>query len=267
MAAALVSRDTVPKTDSWDRYLSQYLTTGAGAHDFLDVVARTLQVTRELVDDLAIQDYCGRVSGKVSLIRDAFAIQEFLEAVFDLKGHVSDLTDALDRPESDPGREIEVALAIKNLTKNGLGLGCSGSDMMMFLDQAKIVPLSPDIAQTFEGIFWITLGVLSGWDLIDQVSESDRCHAKSQQAHDPLARDYYAKRGEVANIRLIKDVTAVAMAALSLVSLLFTTLTFYSAAMLALSCVYVILKVASYFYQRTIDDQEKLLRHAFQGKF
>lgn len=267
MAAALVSHDTASQAGSWDLYLSQYLKTGAGAHDFLDVVARTLQVASELADDLTVQDYCGRVSGKVSLIRDSFAIPEFLEAVFDLRGHVSDLTDALDSPESDPDREIEVALAIKNLTKNGLGLGCSGSDMMMFLDQAKIVPLSPDIAQTFEGTFWITLGVLSGWDLIDQVNESDRCHAKSQQAHDPLARDYYAKRGDVANIRLVKDVAAVAMAALSLVVLIFTTLTFYSAAMLTLSCVYVVLKVASYFYQRTIDDQEKLLQHAFQGKF
>jgi len=241
--------------------------TGNGAHDLLDIVARTLQVTSNLIDDAAVEARLGGISGKLSLVRDAFALFEFSEAVFDLRGNVSDLTDALDMPSDDPLREVEVARAVKGLTKNGLGLACSGSDAMMFLDGSKIVPLSPDVAQTFEGVFWISLGVLSGWDLVDQVEESDRCQIKSREAHSSEVREYYTKMGEVANIRLVKDVAAVAMAALSLIALFFTSLSFMPTVMLGLSCVYVVLKVASYFYQRVIDDQKALLHHAYQGKF
>jgi hypothetical protein len=241
--------------------------TGSGAHDFLDITARMLQVTSNVIDDTAIQARLGGISGKLALVRDAFALFEFGEAAIELIGHVSDLTDALDMPSSDPLREAEVARAVKQLTKNGLGLACSGSDAMMFLDGSKIVPLSPDVAQTFEGVFWISLGVLSGWDLVDQVEESDRCQIKSREAHSPQVRDYYTKMGEVANIRLVKDVAAVAMAALSLIAMFFANLSFMPTVMLGLACVYVVLKVASYFYQRVIDDQHALLHYAYQGKF
>ena len=83
-------------------------------------------------------------------------------------------------------------------------------------------------------------------------------------------QDIYAQKMELANIRIVKDVATVAMAALALISLFFASfaagLTFIPAAMLGLSCIYIVLKISAYFYDRTIKDQETLLNHDLLDK-
>ncbi len=265
-----IPADSSPKVDSWFGYFGEYIKTRAGVQDASDAVKCALKVTRDLADDLAVQGRCSELSGKVGMLRDALAIPEFLESVTDLGGNISDLTNAYQLPGTDPVREAKVALAARKLVRNGLGIACSGSESMMFFDKSQIFPLSEGVASTFEGVFWITAGVLDGWDIFDQVEESDHCYTQSKAAYDPRVRDYYQQRVELANIRLVKNITTVAMAALALVSLFFASLvagvTAISTAMLGLSCVYIILKIASYFYQRTIDDQKKVMQYEMQGK-
>lgn len=249
-----------PQSDIWTLKLGTWLKTREGVHDAMDAAKTGCELVKTIANSVAVQDKCDALAGKFGLIKGATEFVEFFETLTGLYGHVTDLS----------GPEGHDKDAGKNIFKDIFVLGCSGSESLMFLNESKILPHPESWGGPIEGVFWITAGILDGWNMGEQIHKSDYYYNESQKVNKPELKSYYESARDLANLRIVKSISTVAMAALALVSLFFASLVagvaWISTAMLGLSCVYIVLKIASHFYQKSLDDQEAFLLYAAKGK-
>lgn len=239
-------RASIPKENNWLDYVQDYCKDPSRMRDTADLTSHAIGWMNQMpLSDATlstantIRDHAKKVSGGLSIPLLASTGIDFFKKGFN---------------------DSEVA-------KRGLELIGRSADAALFLDSAKIVNLK-GAALPVEGAMWGAGGLYDVWDLVQQVRDSEIHGANMEKATAPEAKDLHRSKRYLANLTIIKNVTSIALAVIAIISLIFGYMAMgvmiVPIVFLALSTLFVVLNIVTYFYGRMVEDQQKLLEN--QGK-
>ena len=146
-----------------------------------------------------------------------------------------------------------IALNFKKTIVDGLSLVNTGTEALGFAHDVKWIDLDKS-AVPVSVIYNVTTCILDGWEAADKIQKTDEYFKKTPA-------DYYGLKTRLAQITIAKDVASVAMAAISLLSLLLGALLtdryMVTPIMLGLSTIYLTARISSFFYEKMIEEEKR----------
>ncbi|MBS0620291.1 MAG: hypothetical protein JSS61_02400 [Verrucomicrobia bacterium] len=167
------------------------------------------------------------------------------EAICNINGlrHAfSDVQNAAALAHSDPNRSSRLARAVKQSAVEGNWLVNTFAQVVLFLEQGKILDLSPKSSFAANSVMNVTNLLGDGVEVVDQGYKVYH-YGNSEQ-------------GWLSGMKFVKAISSVALAVIALVGLAlgiaFHAVTLYAVGILALSTVWLAAKMAAYFYEQIL---------------
>lgn len=143
----------------------------------------------------------------------------------------------------------------------GLGTINAGTESLKFVQASKIYAFKETTLALCEKVFWITAGLLEGIDFFHGLDEASYLQKQIDASHDVEVKNLNNSKLTNTYLKLVASVTTIAMAFISLVSLFFATFAvgflFSPIVFQSLATAWVLIKLTTLFYDRSIAAQEK----------
>jgi hypothetical protein len=249
--------------DGFDR-VAGYFDSTAGAWDLFRVVDQALEYVRKLPSlSNAASEFTSKVSGAATLSGISLSIPAIFSDINTLRKRVSSFVCSYDLPYSDGLRHQKILQAGKGAFLSGMYLTNSTSQAILFLDQAKII----NLAQHLPVVDLIYQGSSLVSDSFELVEEAYKLNSYQHAIpHNQLESAQLEEEKWLSWMVVIKDVASIALAIISIVgiSLAITTasigittawMAIVAPLGLALSTVWLAMKISSYFYKQVIEDR------------
>ena len=253
------SVDTQENKDYID-HVSEYLKTSEGAWDFFRVVNQAANLSQ------AMTPQHGELVGRVRDIADTAGLALSVPQIFSnsnqLRCSVNSLISSRNLSDSDPLRTKKIAQAAKNTFVDALNLTNTCSQAALFVNQVKIFPFELSQLKILDGINNVTSAISDGIEFVGECFKLKQYHSPEIHPRNPAEEAKLSEKKTLAWMTIAKDVASIALAAITLVSIVFGLVThmipLVAAASLALSAFWLAMKLASYFYKKIIVDQSYL---------
>jgi hypothetical protein len=230
-----------------------YVSSTSGAWDLfraIDYTVSPLKFATSLSQEK--RDYVHKVSSVMGASGIALSVPTAISDVISLKNSITDITKAKDTPNSDPERSKKVAQAYKRSVINGVDLGYTLCQTSSFLNDAQLVQLGNNLP-IVRGVQQVT-SLIS--DTNEIVEEAYKLHEYSKtDVRSEREKSLLEAKKNLSWLKIAKDIPCLAMSALALVGIFFTSiaaLPIVSVIFLTLSVIWLSLKTSSYFYDKIV---------------
>lgn len=152
---------------------------------------------------------------------------------------------------------------LHEVSENALSLTTAGSESALCLDALRLIDLKESM-NLAKGLFWSSIGLLDGVGSLYETAKIDDLHARLKELEknpNADAQFLYKSRLNFSYLKVVKQITSVAIAAISLISIFFASLAqgiiFSPITFLSLCSLGTALHILLYFYEKAIKHQEK----------
>jgi hypothetical protein len=202
----------------------------------------------EWVNFLRPNRFAENASNEVTRIKRGFSVWGFFDHLNRLR---TEVRVAQKSDDFDSTRRI--------VNEGALTTFCA-AEVALLGDSVGITPLKERLVVA-HSTFWGALFLLDGINFFHQISKVKDFKKQKAEAKNPEFKDFLEHKIQHACLEVLKSVTIVAMAAISLVSHLFSSfavgIAFEPLTMLALSTAWIVIHIANHFYGRMIERHEK----------
>ena len=247
---------TPTRRDGFD-HVATYLDSTTGAWDLFRVMDHALEYVKNIptLTDAA-RELTSKVSGVVNLSGISLSIPAIFTEANAFRKKVYQFAVSQDLPYSDGLRHQKIMQAGKGAILSGMSLANAVSQASLFLNEAKIVHLA-DCLPTIDFIYQGTSLVTDGAELVEEAYKLN-----SYQSERPRSVRETTELEEnrwLSWMVIVKDIASVALAAIALYGIVFgiaaSTMAIVAPVVIVVTSVWLMAKIASYFYKQTLEDR------------
>jgi len=250
MAATTLNPKTVANNYSVSQFandFSKMASSRDGAKDLLEVVINACNWMSHLGMN---KEIAGATSSTLGPIKQGFSITDLIH-------HFGGLYDQI------RVSEVKDSDALKREVFHHAILGVkSGAEFAMFLNTTGLYVIKEGM-KSIKTIFWMALGVFDVVNIYSNVGKIKDYRAQLDQVRIQNHREILESKINLTYLQIIQSVTLVAMAAISLVSIVFAAAAqgflFNPVVMLGLSSAWLVLQFVNHFYDKIIAHRENNL--------
>jgi hypothetical protein len=238
-------------------HIAHYADSTEGAWDIFRVIDCTLSYVK-LLPSLSANwlEVVGKVKDVASSVGIGLSIPKIISSCNTLRRSFTNLVTVQDLPYSDPLRPRKIALAAKKSFIDSVDLTWALTQAALFIDSAKIFIFKTQHLRFFEGINNVASAISDGAELITEYFKLKHYHSPEAQPRNPAEANKLEERKRLSWMTVAKDAASIGASAIVLVGIAFgvasQSIAVISGAVLALSTVWLTLKLATYFYNKIV---------------
>lgn len=225
--------------------LEGYITTRDGAKDTLEGVINVFDWMKQLGFS---KEFSKNASDQLEPVKQTLAIPGFVVSL----GNVREKWHALNKTDDKNAfTDFTQSVAISTLNL---------SESAMAADSWGVVSLKEGM-KSVKTTFWSAIGLIDGIDFFREISKAEILQKEMDEIIDEGRKNIWSHKIQNCYLKVLKSVIMIAMASISLVTLLFASLAhgflFSPVVFLSLSSAWLVLTYVTHFYGKTIEHWEK----------
>ncbi len=244
------------KKDHLD-HVAEYTASSSGAWDLFRVGNHIFS---------ALEIYLNpshHLSGLASKAREVFnsagialSIPQFFSDLNSLRKSITNLWTVQDLPYSDPLRARKIAQAAKQGFMDTNNLTWTGSQITLFLEGAKVITLKAAELSLVDTVNNVTGAIGDTDELLGEYYKLKQYHSPGAQPRNQAEASKLEEKKMLAWINIAKDAASLAAAAITAGIALYWLATgaviTFPVSLLALSSIWLTMKITSYFYNAVV---------------
>lgn len=231
--------------------LVKFFKTSRGASYTASAITHLADGLSRLSLGFRAREVVSAVSHTASAAGLAFVVPDLVEDVYTLQSSVVAL-------QSD-GKD-KTALKTTRVAMNFLTVVNTTSDALTFLDGQLILSLGRRLPLV-NAVYYSTSLVTDSWEIAEAVRSVSKSQAKS--ASQPQKQSYFTQKIALKRLTILKSAVSIALSVASFVSITLSfaagTSLLLAAGILALSVLYLTLKITSFFQEKIVSREKKAL--------
>ena len=256
--ASSVPLDLPPPQDCCD-YLAEWVRYPDGTSDFFDTLNHASRFLGMMSLSMQAQEVVQKVGAASNIAWSMLVWPDVITETNTLKHAFVQLYDAHQLPYNDPIRSQKIQQASIHAFRKGICFVNTSSDAAGVLYSFELVKGGPG-ASFFCNVYNLTSLISDSWDFKDQYEKREHIHdvMNDPQCSEPQ-RDYLYHKSNLALLKMIQDISSVAMAAIALICMVFGALIentiFLPPLLFGLSVAYLLINIIYYFYSKIVENQ------------
>lgn len=250
MTVSSAVNEWVVRPGHFNKTTEKLFTSGRDVKDVIDFVSTGLKWFPYFNMSDQTLDFANKTRGDLDPIAQGLSVFSFFS---DLNGVRRSIGHYFSSDDTDAGRKLF------NSTMCAVN---SGSESSMFLDTINIVPLKEGM-KAVSGAFWGSAALLSGVDYFYQIGQIEHLSKEIETESDDDIKAVRQDELGLSYLKIVKNITTVALASIILVSLVFAGVASYMlfspVVQLGLSTTWFVLQFVCYYYQSVIDYKKTAL--------
>ncbi len=238
-------------------HVADYVDTSTGAWDIFRVIENSLAYVKRLPslapNALELVEKVKEVAGTMGI---GLSIPKIISDFNTFRLGFTNLLATQDLPYSDPLRTRKIAQAAKTTFINSIDFTNTLVQAAQFVDGAKVYLFDAVQLRWLDGANNLTTAISDGSELITECFKLHNYNSPEVQPRNPAEAAKLAEKKTLSWMVVAKDVASVAGAAIALVGIVFGVATqsiaILSISILALSTVWLTMKLATYFYNKIV---------------
>lgn len=228
--------------------VSSYVSTRDGGKDTLEAVINCFDWMAHLGIN---QSFAETACKDLEPVKKMYSIPSFFH-------HLNEL-----RHEYTVYDQTQSSEASRKLFNRAMLTTSSGSEATLFGNSLGFVELGKEGLKIANTLFWAPLFLYESVSFFYEIEQAEFLTKEMNASYDDQVKNILNHKIQIKYLNVLKSVTTLAMASISLVSILFAAMAqgilFSCGAMLALTSVWLVLNFVIYFYERMITQWEKAL--------
>jgi hypothetical protein len=254
--APLPETQLAREKDPIDR-ISDYADSSEGTWDVFRVIDLALSYVKFLPSVPAkTLELVEKVKSVASMAGMGLSIPRIIVNCNTLRHSIADLLGVQDLPYNDPFRTRKIAHAIKKFFVDSVDLTSTVAQAALFVDSAKVFIFEASHLRIIDGVYNVTSAISDGVELITECFKLSHYHSSEAQPRNQEEVNKLEERKRLSWMVIVKDIASVAGAGIALVGIVFgiaaQSIFVVSGAVLALSTIWLTMKLATYFYNKII---------------
>lgn len=247
----------VPRTKDTLDHVADYVDTSTGAWDIFRVIEHSLAYVKRLPSlDSSVLELVEKVKGVAGTMGIGLSIPKVLSDFNTFRRGFTNLLATQDLPYSDPLRTRKISQAAKTTFINSIDLTNTLVQAAQFIDGAKVYLFDAVQLRWLDGANNLTSAISDGSELITECFKLHNYNSPEVQPRNPAEAAKLAEKKTLSWIIIAKDVASVGGSAIALVGIVFgiatQSIAIISVSVLALSTVWLTMKLAAYFYNKIV---------------
>lgn len=244
------------KKDHFD-HIAEYAESSSGAWDLFRIGNHIFTAVELYLDP---SHHLSELAGKVKEVFNSAGIGLSIPQIFSdlnsLRRSIISLWTVQDLPYSDPLRARKIAQAAKKGFMDSITLTNTAAQIALFLEGAKVLTVKAAHLTLVDGIYNTTGAIGDADELLGEYYKLKQYHLPGSQPRNQAEAAKLEEKKALAWINIAKDVASLAIAAITAGVALYWLATgiviTFPVAILAISAIWLTMKVTSYFYNKVI---------------
>jgi hypothetical protein len=252
-----IPENPVSRTKDHLDHVADYVDTSTGAWDIFRVIEHSLAYVKRLPSlDSGVMDLVEKVKGVAGSMGIGLSIPKIISDFNTLRRGLTNLFATQDLPYSDPLRTRKIAQVAKTSFINSIDFTNTLVQAAQFVDAAKVYLFDAVQLKWLDGANNLTSAISDGSELITECFKIHNYNSPEVQPRNPAEAAKLAEKRTLSWMIVAKDVASIAGSALALLGIVFGVATqsiaIVSISALALSTVWLTMKLATYFYNKIV---------------
>lgn len=253
----------IPQTTTAERkkdpldHLADYTASSSGAWDLFRVGNHVFSVLELYLDPSHhLSGLASKAKGVFDSAGIALSIPQILSDLNSLRKSFTNLWTVQDLPYSDPLRARKIAQAAKKGFMDSNNLTFTASQIALFLEGAKVITLTAAHLTLFNTAYNVTGAIGDTDELLGEYYKLKQYHSPGAHPRNQAEATKLEEKKTLAWINIAKDAASLASAAIAAGVALYWLATgvvvVFPVVVLALSSIWLTMKITSYFYNTVV---------------